>query len=93
MNKKANTLLFILGATVFNIIITLGSVTLLLITYSRLIMPHLPESAHTIGAFLSIIGGALLAFFIYRFAFGVFLKKVNVDKYFDPLFKSRYIKK
>lgn len=84
MNKKLNTGLFILGATVINLVIMAVLVILGLFLLSKL-----PESIIPIGTvvifFIAIIG----AFFIYHRIVKFISKRVNMDKYFDPIFKQR----
>jgi len=92
MNKKINTILFILGATVFNIIVTVLSFLLLLILNAQ-IMKYMPEGAQAWSFPLIFIAAIAIAFFIYKFVLGIIIKKVNVEEYFDPLIKPRYRKK
>lgn len=86
MNKKANTFLFILGATVFNILITVLSFVLLLTVYAKFIMPHLPEQAQVWSFPLIFIAAMAVAFIAYRYLLRFLLKKIDVEKYFDPIF-------
>jgi len=90
MNKKANTLLFILGATLFNILITILAFILLLAIYANLIMRHLPVNAQTWALVVIFIAAIALSFVIYRFALRFLMKKINIDKYFDPIFGGRH---
>ena len=89
MNKKANTILFILGATLFNILITVISFVLLLAIYAKLIMSHLPEGAQAWSVVLIFIAAIAVSFVAYRFALKLLLKKIQIDKYFDPIFGGR----
>jgi hypothetical protein len=66
MNKKTNTWLFMLGATVFNILVTIISIVLLLLLYIRFIMPFIPEESAQWGFLVIFIAGIALAFVIYR---------------------------
>jgi hypothetical protein len=93
MNKKVNTALFVLGATVFNIITTVLSFLLLLIIYARFIMKILPEGAQAWSFPVIFISSIAISFFIYKFALGFLMKKINVEKYFDPLIRTRYRQK
>ncbi|MDR2923773.1 MAG: leader peptide processing enzyme [Treponema sp.] len=90
MNKKVNTLFFILGATVFNIIITVLSFFILLFIYAKLIMRFLPQEAHAWSFPLMFIAAIVISFFIYKLVLGLLIKKVNVEKYFDPILNARY---
>jgi len=89
MNKKANTLLFILGATLFNILVTIISFVLLLVIYANLIMRHLPEVAQAWAVVLIFIAAIAISFVAYRLALKLLLKKIPIDKYFDPIFGGR----
>ena len=89
MSKKTNTLWFILGATAFNILTTLICFILLLLVYARLLMPGLPESAAAWGFPIIFIGAIALSFVLYRFILKLIMKKVDLEKYFDPIFGRR----
>ena len=89
MSKKTNTLWFILAATAFNILTTIICFVLLLFVYARLIMPSLPESAAAWGFPIIFIGAIVLSFFLYRFILKIIMKKVDMEKHFDPIFGRR----
>jgi hypothetical protein len=93
MNKKVNTLLFILGATFFNVIIAVISFLLLLILYARFIMPRIPESGYQWGFTLIFIASIAVSIAVYRLVLRHFLDKIEIEKYFDPLFVKRNLKK
>ena len=86
MNKKTNTIWFILGATVFNILTTIICFVLLLVLYVKL---NLPESTVAWGFPLIFIGAIVLSFLIYRLVIKQVMKKVEMEKYFDPIFGRR----
>ncbi|MDR1972676.1 MAG: leader peptide processing enzyme [Treponema sp.] len=88
MNKRTNTLLFILGATVFNVLLYIISFLLLLLMYSRIIA-FIPESAQQWGLIVILILPIAISFVVYRLLLKVVLKKFDVDKYFAPLFGAR----
>ena len=89
MSKKTNTLWFILGATAFNILTTLICFVLLLVVYARLLMPSLPETAAAWGFPIIFIGAIALSFFLYRFILKQVMKKIDMEKHFDPIFGRR----
>jgi hypothetical protein len=89
MNKKTNTLLFILGATVFNILVTVICFLVLFLLYTRFLGVILPEEAFTWGFILVFIGAIVLSFVIYQALLKQLMKKVPVEKYFDPIFGRR----
>ncbi|MDR2542836.1 MAG: leader peptide processing enzyme [Treponema sp.] len=93
MNKKLNTILFILGATLFNVLVAILSFILLLILYLRYVIVLMPEQGHMWGFTFIFIASLVCSFFVYRYALKYLLKKIDVDKYFDPLFVRRNIRK
>jgi len=93
MNKKLNTVLFVLGATVFNIMITVVSFFLLLIIYANFFTKILPQEAQAWAFPLIFIASLVISFFVYKVVLGFLIKKIDVEKYFDPIIKSRYRQK
>jgi hypothetical protein len=89
MSKKTNTLWFILGATVFNILVTLVSFVLLLVLYVRVLSPLLPESAAAWSFPLIFMAAIVFSFVVYRIVLKQLLKRINVEKHFDPIFGRR----
>ena len=86
MNKKVNTILFIVGATLGNILVTVLLFLLLLVLYSQFIMRLLPGGAQAWSFSLMFIAAITGSFFAYRFALKLLFKKIDMDKYFDPVF-------
>ena len=86
MNKKTNTFLFILGGTVFNILVTALCFIAFLFIFSRFLYPHLPEESITWMLPVVFVASIVAAFFIYRKAIKMIMKKVDMEKYFDPIF-------
>jgi len=89
VNKKANTIVFMLVATLFNVVITVACFVLLLVLYGRLLAPILPQETAAIGLPIVFIAAIVLSFVIYRYALKAFTRRFEAEKYFDPLFKSR----
>ena len=90
MSKKTNTLWFVLGATVFNIITTMIIFILLFfVVYAQFLMPSLPEESVTPALFISFFGAIVLSFFLYRFILKQIMKKADMEKHFDPIFGHR----
>jgi hypothetical protein len=88
MNKRVNTLLFILGATVFNILVTLMLILMFSFIYIKFIMPFLPGDVQAWPFVLIFIGAVVLSFVVYRVVLNILLKKINIEKYFDPIFRG-----
>jgi len=93
MNKKVNTILFIIGATVFNVFIAAASMILLFLLYAKYLIELIPENGRPWGVFIIFIASLAISFVVYRAALKFILTKVDVDKYFDPLFVRRNIRK
>jgi len=93
MNKKVNTLIFILAATVFNIIIAVISFVLLLLIYARFINPIVPEGALSWVFPLIFLASIAISIFVYRFVLKYFLAKVDMEKFFDPIFVKKNFRK
>jgi hypothetical protein len=89
MSKKSNTLLFILGATVFNVLTTVVFLLILLVLYARLLAPLLPEESAGWGFPVIFIISFVLSFVAYRLILKQVMKKVEMEKHFDPIFGGR----
>lgn len=89
MNKKTNTILFILGATVFNLLTVFLLLTLGIILTSLILQGRDPGGMGSLllfAVFLLAVGGS---FFIYHRAVKFLSRKIDIDRYFDPLIKPR----
>ena len=89
MSKKTNTLFFVIGATIFNIIITVLFFILFLVFYSAVLYPLLPDSSRVWIMPAIFVLSIVASFLIYRLAIKILMKKVNMEKYFDPIFVKR----
>jgi energy-coupling factor transporter transmembrane protein EcfT len=89
MSKKTNTVLFVLGATIFNILITILCLGVLLFIYSQVLVPMLPEKVMAVGLPIILVGAIALSFVIYRILLKQLLKRVDIEKYFEPIFGHR----
>jgi hypothetical protein len=85
--------LFILCATLFNILVAVISFFILTILYSRFIFPIIPQG-HSQWIFILIfLGSIAVSFVVYRLVLKLLLHKVEIEKYFDPLFVKTNLKK
>jgi len=91
MNKKFNTFLFILGATLFNVVVALLlAVLFIFVLYGAVISPHLPETTpHNFIASMLFIGVIILTFLAYRALLNKLLTKIKFEDYFDPIINVR----
>ena len=89
MNKKLNTALFIIGASILNVILMIILMTIGLALVSLIVPKNIsPTIASTlfILVFLLSVAGS---FFAYHKGIKFLAKKINMDKYFHPIFSSR----
>jgi len=89
MNKKFNTFLFVMGATVFNIVVTLLTFVLLLMFYARFLTNVLPDEAHTWVLLVFFIAAIVVSFVVYRRILNKMLAKIKFEDYFDPIIVGR----
>jgi hypothetical protein len=89
MSKKSNTMWFILGATAFNIVITIICILILSIVFAKFIFPYLPESAQGWSFLVIFIGGIALSFVLYRLVLKQLMKKIDFEEHFDPILGRR----
>jgi membrane protein YdbS with pleckstrin-like domain len=85
MNKKVNTLLFVLGATVFNILLTI----VIFIVLFLLCVKFMPSDVASGALPFVFIASLVASFFAYNAMLKFVTTKVDMDKYFDPIFKNR----
>ncbi|MDR2177148.1 MAG: leader peptide processing enzyme [Treponema sp.] len=86
MSKRTNTLWFILGATLFNILLTLFCFITLLLLYARFLAPLLPEERAAWGFPVIFTGAMALSFVIYRIVLKQTMKKINFNEHLAPIF-------
>ena len=93
MSKKTNTLLFILVGTIFNIIITVSFFFIFLFIYSKFLYGRIDESATAWILPVFFIAAIVVSFLVYRLAIKIMLKKIDMEKYFDPIFGRKPTRK
>ncbi len=86
MNKKINTALFVLGATVFNIIVMVLLLGLGLALISVFAGENISAGAAQILFLLLFVASIAGAFFIYHQVVKQLSNKIDMEKYFHPIF-------
>lgn len=89
MNKKANTVLFVLGATVVNVIIMMVIFLAVFVLYGKFLAPAIPDQVDQIMMIVIFIGSIVLTYFIYHRMIKYLTNKIDMEKYFDPIFRPR----
>jgi hypothetical protein len=87
MSKKSNTIIFLAAASAFNILITIvlffAACFAAISIYPALINSEPLLLAVYFGCFVLAFAGSIL---IYRAVLGLIRRKVDLEKYFDPIF-------
>jgi len=86
MNKKVNTVLFILGATIFNIITMILILVVGLALISVFVGENIGAGVAQILFLLLFVGSIAGAFFLYHRAVKLLSRKIDMEKYFHPIF-------
>ena len=89
MNKKLNTVLFILGASVLNVLLMLILMALGMILISLVLPENVSQGLASILYILILVLSVAGSFFIYHRGIRFLSKKIDMDKYFHPIFKRR----
>ena len=85
MGKKANTVFFIIGATLFNLIVTAACFFLFLLVYGYFFLSGSSENMLPWLIPIFFIASITISFFIYRLVVRIISKRINIDKHFAPL--------
>lgn len=89
MNRKFNTVLFILAATIFNIFMMLVLLTVGLAVLSMVLSENANQNLVQILMIVVFAGSIGGAFFIYHRAVKLLSSKIDMDQYFHPIFGTR----
>jgi membrane protein YdbS with pleckstrin-like domain len=89
MNKKLNTALFMLGATIFNLVLLFVLILLAMLAITALFGQRLGPSVMSILLIVVFLAAMVGSFLIYNQVVKWLARKVDMEKYFLPLFKRR----
>lgn len=89
MNKKLNTVLFILGATLFNIVVMIVLFFILMVVFARFLAPALPPGANQIILLLLFVASVALTYVLYHRIMRYLTTKYDMETYMAPLFKRK----
>ena len=89
MNKKLNTFLFMVGATLGNILIMLVLLLVPFIVFTRFLAVYVPDFLRAPIYVLIIILAIVGTFFVYNLIMEKITKKIDMEKYFHPILKPR----
>jgi uncharacterized membrane protein len=86
-NRRLNSLFFVLGATVANILVMLGLIILLLFLYGRFLAPVMSQAASQIAVVVILFVSVAATYFFYHQFIKWLSGRVEMDRYFDPIFR------
>ena len=89
MNKRVNTVLFLLGATVFNLLVMFIIIVLFLVLLSVIFKGSLNPNVLSVLMIVVFIGSIAASFFIYGRLVKWISRRVDMEKYFLPLFRRK----
>ncbi len=89
MNKKTNTIVFMLAATVVNVIMMVAIFILLFYFYGRFVAPAVSPEVTQILLIVIFIGSIALTYFLYHRIIKWISNKWDLDQYFDPIFRRK----
>ena len=75
MKKKPGMILFMLAATVFNIVITIVCFLILMLLYTIFVAPYIPEDVSSFGFPVIFLASFIISFLAYQKALKLYLKK------------------
>jgi hypothetical protein len=89
MNKKANTILFVLAATVLNVLVMGIVFTLLLVVFSSIAPPTLSPEFGTLAVAMIFLATIIATYVLYHYSVKLLSRKVDLEQYFEPIFRTR----
>ena len=89
MNKKLNTALFIVGASILNVILMIIFITIGMVILSKIIPENTSPTLISVLFILVFLLSVAGSFFVYHKSIRILAGKINMDKYFHPIFNSK----
>ncbi|MFP4329530.1 MAG: hypothetical protein ACLFP6_02315 [Spirochaetaceae bacterium] len=89
MNKRVNTILFVLGASVVNVILMLALFLALFVLFARFLAPSLSPGLNQLIMVVIFVLSIGATYFIYHRMVRWLSTKIDFGNYFDPIFGKR----
>ncbi|MDR0662967.1 MAG: leader peptide processing enzyme [Spirochaetaceae bacterium] len=93
MTKRGNTIIFIIAAAGFNILLTVMVFIILFLVFFVFIRPLVSDNGIVFALPFIFIAAVSISFTLYRVLLRRFLVNVDMDKYFDTAFSFDFRKK
>jgi hypothetical protein len=84
-----NTVVFILGATVVNMVLMIALFLLTFVLFGIFIAPRLPPAVNSVFILVLFVLSVVGTYFVYHKIVAFLSTRVELEKYFDPIFKSK----
>ena len=88
MNRRLNSILFVMAATVANIVVMMLLFTVLLVVFARLIAPSLPPQVNQIMLMVLFVVSVVATYVIYHRVVRRLGERYDLQKYFGPIFSK-----
>jgi membrane protein implicated in regulation of membrane protease activity len=91
MNRRINSVLFVIAATIANIVVMMILFVVLLLVFARFFAPSLPPQANQIMLMVLFVGSVVATYVIYHRVVRRLGEQYDLQKYFGPIFgKDRH---
>ncbi len=85
--KKLNSVLFVLVATLVNLLVMIAVFLLLSMLYGSFLAPQFSQAAGQVAVILIFFISVVTSYFFYHFFVKWLSKRIDMDRYFDPIFR------
>jgi uncharacterized SAM-binding protein YcdF (DUF218 family) len=89
MNKRLNTLLFIVGATIGNILVMMLIFLVLFVVFGRFLAPNIPPNVGVYILMALFIVSIVATYFIYHRVVRWLSNKYELENYFGRIFPRK----
>jgi len=89
MNKKLNTALFLIGATIANLLMIAIMWLVPTFLYMKFLAPFVSNNLTGLIEVVFFIAAILGTYWLYNAILGKIIAKIDMDKYFDPIFRKK----
>ena len=89
MNKNANTLVFIIAATIVNVILMATLFLLAYSVYQVIAGRHFPAGLNMFVVFLLFAGSIVITYFLHKALVRILLRKTAIGKYLHPIVQGK----
>ncbi len=88
MNKRLNTVLFMIGATIANVVVMFVIFLVLFFFFGRFLAPQLSPGINQILLLVIFVASMVSTYFLYHKLMRRFAEKHDLEKYFEPIFRK-----